>query len=80
MLRLQNTKKAIEIQKRKTLTYKGKLNKITSNFSAESLKAIDVLMILNCQPRLLYPAMLSFKTDGCRRPSKTTQTKAIHDY
>ena len=53
------------------ITYKGNLICLTADLSAETLKArrewkniFKVLKGKNLQPRLLYPARISFKTDG----------------
>jgi hypothetical protein len=59
------------VRQKKQITYKGKSIKITSDFSTETLKArrawSEVFQALNennFNPRILYPAKLSFKTDG----------------
>jgi hypothetical protein len=53
------------------ITYKGKPIKITVDFSTETLKAkrecsvvFQTLNENNFNPRILYPARLSFKIDG----------------
>ena len=53
------------------ITYKGNLICLTADLSAETLKArrewkniFKVLIGKNLQPRLLYPARISFKIDG----------------
>jgi hypothetical protein len=60
------------------ITYKSKPLKITADFSTETLKArrawSKVFWALNennFNPRILYPAKLSFKIDGA--------TKIFHD-
>jgi hypothetical protein len=59
------------VREKKQITYKGKLIKITEDFSTETLKArrawSEVFRALNennFNPRILYPAKLSFKIDG----------------
>jgi hypothetical protein len=59
------------VRKKKQITYKGKPIKITADFSTETLKArkawSEVFQALNennFNPRILYPAKLSFKIDG----------------
>jgi glucuronate isomerase len=59
------------VREKKQITYKGKPFKITADFSTETLKAkrswSEVLQALNennFNPRILYPAKLSFKIDG----------------
>jgi len=55
----------------KTITHKGILIRITADFSIETLQARrewqDILKVMkeeNLQPRLLYPARISFKYEG----------------
>jgi hypothetical protein len=55
------------LEKKKKVTHKGKPIRITADFSAQTLKArrswksiIQALIESNCQPRLDYPAKLSF--------------------
>ena len=57
-------------EKRQT-TYKGTLIRLTADFSAETLQARrewhDIFKVMkgkNLQPRLLYPAKISFRFDG----------------
>ena len=52
-------------------TYKGTPIRLTADFSAETLQAKrkwhDILKVIkgkNLQPRLLYPARISFRFDG----------------
>jgi hypothetical protein len=59
------------VREKKQVTYKGKPIKITTDFSMETLKArrawSEVFWELNennFNPRILYPAKLSFKIDG----------------
>jgi hypothetical protein len=59
------------VREKKQITYKGKPNKITTNFSTDTLKArrawSEVFQALNennFNPRILYPAKLSFNIDG----------------
>jgi hypothetical protein len=59
------------VREKKQITYKGKPIKITADFSTETLKArrawSEVLQALNennFNPRILYPAKLSFRIDG----------------
>jgi hypothetical protein len=65
------------VREKKT-TYKGKPIKIIADFSTETLKArrawSEVFQALNennFNPRILYPAKLSFKIDGA--------VKVVHD-
>jgi hypothetical protein len=59
------------VKREKQITYKGKPIKITVDFSMETLKArrawsevFRALNVNNFNPRILYPAKLSFKIDG----------------
>jgi hypothetical protein len=56
------------VREKKQITYKGKLIKIAADFSTEILKArrawnevFKALNENNINPRILYPAKLSFK-------------------
>jgi hypothetical protein len=66
------------VREKGQVTYKGRLIRITPDFSPETMKArrywTDVIQTLRedkCQPRLLYPAKLSITIDG--------QKKVFHD-
>jgi hypothetical protein len=59
------------VREKGQVTYKGRLIRITPDFSQETMKArrhwADVIQTLRehkCQPRLLYPAKLSITVDG----------------
>jgi hypothetical protein len=59
------------VREKKQVTYKGKPIKITADFSTETLKArrawgkiFRALNENNLNPKILYPAKLSFKIDG----------------
>jgi hypothetical protein len=59
------------VREKKQITYKGKRIKITADFSTETLKAgrawskiFRGLNENNVNPRILYPAKLSFQIDG----------------
>jgi hypothetical protein len=68
----KNTKRILKtVKEKKQITYKGKSIKTTADFSIETLKAIrawsEVFWALNennFNPRILYPAKLSFNIDG----------------
>ena len=67
----QILKPAKEEKKKKQLTHKGILIRITSDISIQTLQArrewLDILKVMkekNLQPRLLYPARISFKYEG----------------
>ena len=56
---------------RNKITYKGKPIRLTSDFSAETLKArrewhdvFNAMKQKGLEPRILYPARLSFKFEG----------------
>jgi hypothetical protein len=66
------------IREKGQVTYKGRPNKLTPDFSPETMQArrswADVIQTLRehkCQPRLLYPAKLSITIHG--------ETKIFHD-
>ena len=59
------------VREKKQITYKGNPIHLTAGLSAETLQARrewqDIFKVLkgkNLQPRLLYPARISFKIDG----------------
>ena len=58
-------------REKQQLTYKGTPIRLTADFSAETLQTRrewqDILKVMkgkNLQPRLLYPARISFRFDG----------------
>ena len=58
-------------REKQQVTYKGNPIRLTADLSAETLQARrewqDIFKVLkgkNLQPRLLYPAKISFKIDG----------------
>ena len=58
-------------REKQQITYKGTPKRLTADFSAETLQARrewhDILKVMkgkNLQPRLLYPARISFRFDG----------------
>ena len=75
LIKLTNTEQKERILKaareKQQVTYKGNSICLTADLSAESLQARrewqDIFKVLkrkNLQPRLLYPARISFKIDG----------------
>jgi len=59
------------VREKKQVTYKGAPVRLSADFSAETLQARrewhDILHVMkgkNLQPRLLYPARLSFRFEG----------------
>ena len=63
------------------MAYKGKPIQLIADLSAETLKARrewqDIFKVLkqkNLQPRLLYPARISFKTDGEIKDFQTSES------
>ena len=59
------------VREKKQVTYKGTPIRLLADFSAETLQARrewhDILNVMkgkNLQPRLLYPARLSFRFEG----------------
>jgi hypothetical protein len=67
----ENRERILKAVREKKITYKGKPIKITADFSTETLKArrawrevFQAVNENNFNPRILYPAKLSFKIDG----------------
>ena len=59
------------LEKKNQIIYKGIPIRLTANFSAETLQArrewhniFKIMRGKNLQPRLLYPARISFRFDG----------------
>jgi zona occludens toxin (predicted ATPase) len=75
----QNKERILKaVREKGQVTYKGKLIRITPDFSPETMKArrswTDVIKTLRehkCQPRLLYPTKLSITVNR--------ETKVLHD-
>jgi hypothetical protein len=72
---LQNKERILKaVRERGQVTYKGRPNRITPDFSTKTLKTgrvwTDILQFLKkthrCQPRLLYPAKPSPKREKTR--------------
>jgi hypothetical protein len=65
------------VREKGQVTYTGKPNRITQDFSPETRKAkrawtdVQTLREHKCEPRILYPAKLSITIDG--------ETKVFHD-
>jgi hypothetical protein len=62
------------VREKKQVAYKGKLIKITADFSTETLKVrrawgeiFRALNENNFNPKILYKAKLSFKIDGAKK-------------
>jgi hypothetical protein len=75
------------VREKKQITYKGKSIKITADFSVETLKRrrawskiIWALNENNFNPRILYPATLSFKIHGVIKVFNNKHTKTLYDY
>ena len=72
MTKIKDKEKLLRAAREKRqITYKGTLIRLTADFSAETLQARrewhDILKVMkgkNVQPRLLYPARISFRFDG----------------
>jgi hypothetical protein len=79
--RTENRQRILKaVREKKQITHKGKPIKITSDFSTESLKArgawSEVFWALNennFNPRILYPARLSFRINGAIKVSHDKQ-------
>jgi hypothetical protein len=78
-IRTENKERILKAAKEKRqVAYKGKPTRITADFSSQTLNAkrswkdiIQALKENNCQPRLVYPAKLSFLIEG--------ETKTFHN-
>ena len=72
MAKIKDKEKLLKAAREKRqITYKGTPIRLTADFSAETLQArrewhdtIKVMKGKNLQPRLLYPARISFRFDG----------------
>ena len=67
----KHKEKLLKAREKQRVTYTGNPIGLTTDLSAETLQARrewqDIFKVLkgkNLQPRLLYPARLSFETDG----------------
>ena len=68
--KVKDKERILRVVREKKITYKGTPIRLSEDFSAETLQARrewnDIFKILkdkNCQPRILYPAKLSFRYD-----------------
>ena len=71
LTKIKHTKKLKSAREKKQITYKGTPIRLSADFSAETLQARrewhDILNVMkgkNLQPRILYPARLSFRFEG----------------
>uniref|UniRef100_A0A8D0ME59 L1 transposable element dsRBD-like domain-containing protein n=1 Tax=Sus scrofa TaxID=9823 RepID=A0A8D0ME59_PIG len=72
LTKIKNKEKLLKpAREKKQITYKGTLIWLLADFSAETLQARrewhDILKVMkgkSLQPRLLYPARLSFRFEG----------------
>lgn len=74
-------------REKKSLTYKGRQNRFAENLSTETWQArnegkemFNMLKGENMQPRILYPAKLSFRTEGENEFPRQTKTKGVQDH
>ena len=72
---------------KKILTYRGENSRIMSDQSTETWQArrgwqgiFKALSEKNMQPRILYPARLSFRIDGETRTFQAAETERIYDH
>jgi hypothetical protein len=70
------------VKEKRQITYKGKTIKIKADFSNQTLNPrtskkdmIQAKKETNCQPRLIYPAKLSFIFEGKINPSTKQKLK-----
>ena len=72
MTKIKDKEKLLKAaRKKRQITYKGTAIRLTADFSAETLQARrkwhDILKVMKgkkLQPRLLYPARISFRLNG----------------
>ena len=71
LAKANNKEKILRAARQKKITYKGFPIRLSANFSTETLQARrewkDIFKIMkdkNFQPRILYPAKISFRYDG----------------
>ena len=72
MTKIKDKEKILKAaREKKQMTYRGTLIRLSADFSAETLQARrewhDILNVMkgkNFQPRLLYPARLTFRFEG----------------
>ena len=72
MIKIKDKEKILKAaREKKQITYKGTPIRLSVDFSAETLQArrechdiINMMKGKNLQPRLLYPARLSFRFEG----------------
>jgi len=85
LIKIKFRERILTVAKEKQqVTYKGNSIQLTADLSVESLQARterqDIFKILkrkNLQPRLLYPARISFKIDGKIKNLQTVKVKKI---
>ena len=70
-MKTKHKERILKAAREKQVTYKGNPIRLTADLSAETLQGRrerqDIFKVLkgeNLQPRLLYPARISFKIDG----------------
>jgi len=71
MAKIKDKERVLKAAREKKVTYKGKPIRLTSDFSTETLQArrewhdiLNAMKQKGLEPRILYPARLSFKYDG----------------
>ena len=82
MAKIKDKEKLLKAAREKQqITYKGTPIRLTADFSAETLQARrewhDILKVMtgkNLQPRLLYPARISFRFDGEIKALQTSKS------
>ena len=71
----------------RALTYKGRHIRVAADLTTETWQArkewqeiFNVMNRKNMQPRILYPASLSFRIEGDKGLSKQRKTEGIHHH
>ena len=69
------TSKKLKAREKQKIPYKGKLVKLSADFSTETTGQRGVL-----QPRVLYPVRLSFQFEGDIEFPKETEDKRVYHH
>nr|KAF6480688.1 hypothetical protein HJG59_010554 [Molossus molossus] len=88
MQKVQDKERILKAAREKQIiTYKGVPIRLSTDFSKEILQArrewqeiFRVMKSKNLQPKLLYPAKLSFRIDGHIKFSRQEKVKGVHHH
>ena len=80
MSRIEDKERILKAARERQVTYKGNPIRLSADYSAETLQARrewhDIFKVLKgktLQPRILYPAKLSYKMEGETKISQTSK-------